>query len=144
MAKGDHICVKRWGGVYSHHGIDMGDGTVVHFSGEPLRMRHACVRCDDLEDFLAEGELYVVEYADAPREPDEVAEAARSHVGEVGYDMWRNNCEHFATYCKTGQHQSKQVVRMAKVAFGVAVTGAVVATSVGLYAFGGRGKRRWT
>ncbi|WP_158854601.1 lecithin retinol acyltransferase family protein [Saccharothrix deserti] len=32
MAAGDHIAVNRGG--YEHHGVDLGDGTVVHFNRE--------------------------------------------------------------------------------------------------------------
>ncbi|HRT20579.1 MAG TPA: lecithin retinol acyltransferase family protein, partial [Candidatus Hydrogenedentes bacterium] len=34
MARGDHIKVRRF--LYSHHGIDCGDGTVIHYTGSPL------------------------------------------------------------------------------------------------------------
>jgi hypothetical protein len=33
MAKADHVYVRRTG--YTHHGIDMGDGTVIHCMGAP-------------------------------------------------------------------------------------------------------------
>jgi hypothetical protein len=32
MAKADHIHVHRLG--YAHRGIDMGDGTAIHYTGE--------------------------------------------------------------------------------------------------------------
>ena len=47
MSAGDHILVKRMGGAYQHHGIDMGDGTVIHFSGEPFHRAEAKVRRHD-------------------------------------------------------------------------------------------------
>ena len=34
MARGDHLYVDRMGGVYSHHGINCGDG---NFQPEPVR-----------------------------------------------------------------------------------------------------------
>ena len=34
MAKGDHIYVEMYGGIMSHHGIDLGDGNVIHFHKE--------------------------------------------------------------------------------------------------------------
>ncbi len=42
MARGDHIRVYRT--LYWHHGIDAGDGTVIHLSGEPGRSRTARVQ----------------------------------------------------------------------------------------------------
>ena len=35
MAKGDHLFV--YCGGYSHHGIDVGDGNVIHFDSTPFR-----------------------------------------------------------------------------------------------------------
>ena len=37
MAKGDHIYVERLAGVYAHHGIDTGDGWVIHYTGKNWR-----------------------------------------------------------------------------------------------------------
>lgn len=35
MQKGDHLYVSR--GLYTHHGIDCGDGTVIHYrEGESI------------------------------------------------------------------------------------------------------------
>jgi Lecithin retinol acyltransferase len=42
MAKGDHIKVS--GGGYEHHGIDVGDGEVVYFNGEPKRKSRTGVK----------------------------------------------------------------------------------------------------
>jgi hypothetical protein len=42
--------------------------------------------------------------------PEEVAAArAVSRLGERGYSIYANNCEHFASWCKTGTDQSSQV-----------------------------------
>jgi hypothetical protein len=34
---------------------------------------------------------------------------AMSRLGEQNYNLLFNNCEHFATWCKTGRHRSVQV-----------------------------------
>ncbi len=58
MARGDHVYVRR--GFYTHHGIDAGDGTVIHFAGEPgLTMQTATVTRSPVEEFLAGGVLRV-------------------------------------------------------------------------------------
>ena len=44
MAIGDHIFVQCTG--YSHHGIDCGDGSVIHFDFTPVRKLFSCVRGD--------------------------------------------------------------------------------------------------
>jgi len=137
VARGDHLRVKRMRGLYTHHGIDMGDGTVVHLSGEPLRWRDARVCRTPLEEFLKGCEAQVVQHGDGGRGPDEVASTALAHVGEGGYDVWRNNCEHFATHCATGRRWSRQVVvvkRVAQVAAGVTAAAVIVTGTVVLAA----------
>lgn len=114
MAKGDHVKVRRYG--YSHHGIDLGDGTVVHLSGEPLRPGDACVCRVSMEDFLCGGQLRVVEYPADAREAEKVVAAALAQLGSVGYDVWSNNCEHFAVHCKTGRKHSHQIRRVTVIA----------------------------
>lgn len=148
MARGDHLSVKRMHGLYTHHGIDMGDGTVVHLSGEPLRRRDACVCRTPMAEFLKGGEAQVVRYSNNCRGADEIVQTALAHLGEKGYDVWRNNCEHFATYCVTGRRWSRQVAavkRAAQVAAGVTaaaiiVTGTVIVT-VHRYRRGGQAPR---
>jgi hypothetical protein len=40
--------------------------------------------------------------------PEAVVFRAESRLGEEEYELIFNNCEHFATWCKTGIHESKQ------------------------------------
>ena len=65
MAAGDHIAVarKKWFlryFHYYHHGIDVGDGTVIHLTGP--RKKDAKVIHTSLADFLEGGEKEVIEY----------------------------------------------------------------------------------
>jgi len=39
---------------------------------------------------------------------DAVVERAESRLGEWSYDLFVNNCEHFAVWCKTGVSRSRQ------------------------------------
>ena len=129
MARGDHVRVKRLG--YWHHGIDCGDGTVIHYAGEPLSRGGGMVMRTDLETFARGGEIRVVRY-DKSADPDTVMRRAESRLAENGYDVIANNCEHFARWCKTGLHESRQVrrflraARTACVAAGVLLVGAAV------------------
>lgn len=141
MARGDHLCVKRWKGLYTHHGIDMGDGTVVHFSGEPLRQRHARVVREPLEVFLGGAAPRIVTYRETVRTPAEVAEEALRLLNTQDYHLWRNNCEHFACYCKTGYKQSKQVKRVLAAASITAVSLATLLATVALRQAVRRGTR---
>ncbi len=134
MAKGDHLVVERIG--YSHHGIDCGDGFVIHYAGEPLEKQNACVRLDPYEIF-AKGDLVTArEYASC-HAPDAVLERARSRIGEQGYNLVFNNCEHFARWCKTGDHDSEQVNDAIAGTTGATGAGAAVAGAVGVVSAAG-------
>jgi len=130
MARGDHIMVKRWQGLYYHHGIDMGDGTVIHLAGEPFRSRHARVCRTIFDDFLRGGEKIVVKYSDdiPLLSPEETAVKAEELLEHGGYSLFVKNCEHFATYCKTGHASSEQVKFYVRLGAVVVLVGA---TAVG-------------
>lgn len=117
MARGQHISVRSSsrGLRYHHHGIDMGDGTVIHLapsSGARFTLRNDSdeftVRRDSREDFAAGQPVFVVEHS-VEREPEEVAQTAQSMLGRAGYSLLDGNCEHFATLCATGLKGSQQV-----------------------------------
>jgi hypothetical protein len=107
MAYGDHIYVRRMG--YSHHGIDCGDGYVIHFNGEPGKGKsRARIARTRLAAFLDGGQLRIKSYGKR-RSSAETVRAARSQLGKASYHLIFNNCEHFATWCCTGQKASHQV-----------------------------------
>lgn len=110
MARSDQIYVMRplagIQGVYQHHGIDYGDGTVIHYRklGEDAQIERT-----SLETFSWGNPIQRVYYAAA--DPAEVViTRAESRLGERQYDLFFNNCEHFATWCKTGRRESAQLV----------------------------------
>ena len=111
MAKGDHIRVKRKG--YWHHGIDAGGGWVYHYSGTLWKKRNATVRCDRRPTFADGGSIEVVHY-DSCDPVEDVIDRARSRLEEQDYDLLRDNCEHFARWCKTGLKESRQVENVIK------------------------------
>ncbi len=109
MARGDQIYVIREflniQGVYEHHGIDCGDGTVIH-----QRKRTETIERTSFATFMydAKSKVYVKHYP-ACFIPDVVVQRAKSRLGERNYNLLFNNCEHFATWCKTGVSESQQV-----------------------------------
>lgn len=109
MAYGDQLYVIRpflqLDGVYEHHGIDAGDGTVIHYS---KRTEEATVRQTSIEEFAQGGLIQRREYATC-HIADSAVQRARSRLGEQKYNLLFNNCEHFATWCKTGISSSRQV-----------------------------------
>lgn len=128
MAKGEHIQARRMHGLYYHHGIDMGDGTVIHFSGEPLNRKQARVCRISEESFLDGAPKAVVNYSHPNKvlSVEETLRLAEEQLDSVGYNLLYNNCEHFATYCKTGKKRSRQVRRFAGKAAAIAGTATAV------------------
>lgn len=117
MARGDHLYYFMAGGTYSHHGLDCGDGTIVHYDLTPWEKIsgklnpetcNARVVRTTLEDFSRGNEVHVRNYENSG-EIELVIERAMSKIGEDGYSVFGNNCEHFVVWCKTGEAQSSQV-----------------------------------
>ena len=117
MARGDHVFVSGnlHGIPYQHHGIDMGDGTVIHLA--PLEGARVAIRDDTHRFSVRRDKLQVfsggraVEVRRHPngRPAEAVASEAEQHLGRTGYNLLEGNCEHFAAQCATGQARSHQV-----------------------------------
>ncbi|MEB3277430.1 MAG: lecithin retinol acyltransferase family protein [Lyngbya sp.] len=107
MARGDQVYAYRefWNldGVYEHHGIDCGDGTVIHY-----RKPSEVIERTSIETFARGGKVYVKRYP-VRYIPDTVIQRAESRLGEQKYNLLFNNCEHFATWCVTGVNDSRQI-----------------------------------
>lgn len=121
LHSGDIIRVCR--GIYYHYGVYVGGRRVVHFSApkgihemDPLM---ADIREVSLSDF-SKGETITVDNRYEAKFPStEIVDRARKMIGtQLGrYDLYGNNCEHFANWCKTGDtksHQSKVVSSIIK------------------------------
>jgi hypothetical protein len=109
MAKGDQIYVYReyakLNGVYQHHGIDCGDNTVIHY-----RKPSEIIERTSLDVFTRGNKIYVRQYpVGFSFIPEIVVHRAQSRLGENKYNLLFNNCEHFATWCKIGVSESKQI-----------------------------------
>ena len=107
--QGDQIYVYRAfvniEGVYQHHGIDCGDGTVIHY-----RKPSEVIERTSLAVFSRGNSILVKEYIKGfCFVPDVVVSRAKSRLHEQQYNLLFNNCEHFATWCKTGISDSKQI-----------------------------------
>jgi hypothetical protein len=115
MARGDRLAVERTflGSTvtYLHHGIDVGDGTVVHARPDDFRNPFAGGRVvrTTLAEFAASRPVRPVVDPPARFTADEVVQRALDHVGREGYSPVVDNCEHFATWCATGTRASRQV-----------------------------------
>jgi len=122
--RGDHVYYNC--STYTHHGIDCGDGTVIHYN-----KNNAMVSRISWANFASTKTVFVKEYGLHDR-PDIVVLRAEGRLEEDAYDLCGNNCEHFATWCKTGKHASQQVKNAAAVGIGASGSGAAVAGSLGV------------
>ena len=108
MGLGDQVYAMRElvgiPGIYEHHGIDCGDNTVIHYYKRDI----ATVSRTPLQTFTQGGPLFTKSQS-LSFLPQIVVQRAESRLGEQKYDLLTNNCEHFATWCKTGHHESEQL-----------------------------------
>ena len=117
--RGDHIRVQR-NGVYSHHGIYVSDDEVIHFTGADDDSVLDWSKCEvirtTLAQFLHGGIVEVKVYTDEELEDlypvEHIVKYARACLGDKGYNLVFNNCEHFANVCTLGRIRSAQVERV--------------------------------
>ncbi len=124
IGKGDHIRVPFVLGMH-HHAIAVGDGSVVELSKAERLVRRVPL------DVFARGRRVDVVEHESCLDAEEVVKRALSRVGDVGYDVLSNNCEHFAWWCKTGDHRSRQSEAFRR---GMEDVAALIVVGVGLAA----------
>lgn len=110
LKSGLHLKVSR--GLYTHHGIYIGDNQVIHYSGFAEAFKKGSVEQTSLESFLGGVDSFqVVNYPSYQSiySAEEIAYRAQSCIGEDKYNLFFNNCEHFACWCVTGKARSEQV-----------------------------------
>ncbi|XP_039156140.1 lecithin retinol acyltransferase-like [Eucalyptus grandis] len=120
-----HIYTYRQSGLYSHHGIYIGEDNIIHFT-------RTGVNKTSLDSFRREGEKLhslhsyaygrpLLEYwlmrwgtrttlPDAKLPEEVINKAWELYEGNSfgKYDLINNNCEHFAVFCRTGVRASAQ------------------------------------
>ncbi len=98
---------------YHHYGIYVADDRVIQFgmpdnTGTPNEQ--ICVLVTDVYTFLNGGSLEVGEPDREERKKMRSAQQAVAHaesrLGETGYDILHNNCEHFVNDCVFGEPTS--------------------------------------
>jgi hypothetical protein len=117
--KGDVIWADRMdkGRPYYHCGIYEGGGYVIHFAapeGSEISQKNAVVHRTTLADFKDGCKLRIVEFPHG-FSAEETVRRAQSRIGEKDYNFAVNNCDHFATWCKTDEHRSVQADEAKKV-----------------------------
>jgi hypothetical protein len=107
-----HVVTSRVG--YTHHGIYVGDGKVVHYQGLSRGWRTGPVEEVSLAEF-ARGRAIRVQAHVSPRfDRDAVVARARSRLGESAYSILSNNCEHFCDWCVHGKNRSRQIEELCR------------------------------
>lgn len=93
---GDHLYALRLG--YTHHGIYIGDGQVIHYLAEQVKI-------DTVKTFGAGFRICKKELWESytSYEAEEIVERARSRMGEMEYHLLFNNCEQFCRWCRCGE-----------------------------------------
>ncbi|MEM9117013.1 MAG: lecithin retinol acyltransferase family protein [Cyanobacteria bacterium P01_F01_bin.56] len=109
MALGDQVyAMREMAGipsVYEHHGIDCGDEAIIHYyKGGDVPTITSTPR-----DLFARGGRIFVKPRSLAFLPHIVVQRATSRLGEQRYDLFTNNCEHFANWCKTGRSDCEQL-----------------------------------
>lgn len=102
-----HVITLR--GCYTHHGIYVGGGRVVHYPGLVRFGWSGPVEEISLTEFASGRPVWVRPCISPPFEPKDVVARARSRLGENRYRLLSNNCEHFCEWCVRGEHRSQQV-----------------------------------
>jgi len=106
---GAHLATSRRG--YTHHGMYVGHGRVVHYSGLSGFWQCGPVEEVSLTSFAAGHSVQVVDYERPTFSSQEIVRRARSRIGENDYRLFTNNCEHFCNWCLYGVSRSAQVER---------------------------------
>lgn len=113
--RGDMIRIRL--GSFYHYGLFVSEDEVIQFGYPPLREfkeknENITVVAVNIDEFAC-GKIVEVPTLDrrerkSRRTVDETVDFARSRLGEGGYNIIHNNCEHFAYECVFGEKRSTQ------------------------------------
>ncbi len=116
---GDHLVAPR--PLYTHHAIDLGDGTVIEFSSKGSRPQIRRVT----KRRFTRGRRSLIRRHRGRLRQEQAVHRAVSSIGGGDYHLLHNNCEHFATWCATGRRESMQIERLARLTKGLCVSVAI-------------------
>ncbi|KAI6705847.1 hypothetical protein NL676_008809 [Syzygium grande] len=107
LRPGDHVFVYRLYGAYSHHGVDKTSLDSFQQEGEELRLY--AYGQPQLWYWLSRwGTCSTLLKTKSPQDVVNKAQQLLEHDSFGEYDLFHNNCEHFATFCRTGLRASAQ------------------------------------
>lgn len=105
MRLGDHLTVHH--GFYTHHGIVVGEDHIIHYGRGLSDIKNAKIEIVSREVF-ADGKKATIIKSPCIYSAEEVVARAKSRLGENCYDVFDNNCEHFANWCRSDDALSPQ------------------------------------
>lgn len=112
---GAHLSTPRLGGIYTHHGIYVGNNEVIHYSG----MANISTSADlsgpvekvSLPEFANDNGFHIVHHDLPSYSSQQIVQNAFSRLNETQYNLFWNNCEHFVHDCLFDEKHSTQVQR---------------------------------
>jgi len=108
-AVGAHLTTPRSG--YTHHGIYVGHGSVVHYAGFSRSWRAGPVEEVNVIEFALGQPVSIVAHPEARYSAQQIVRRARARLGECDFRLRSNNCEHFCNWCISGISRSAQIER---------------------------------
>ncbi|XP_069121993.1 phospholipase A and acyltransferase 2-like [Argopecten irradians] len=135
---GDLIEIRRNIGLYSHWGVYLGNGEIVHVtplgyaSRKQSRVKDrccdvnfkvkACVKIEDIFKVDKRGNAKRNNRLDhylRALSNTEIVQRALKMIGPIDYSLFSNNCEHFAVYLRYGVKWSVQIENIFGCTFGL-------------------------
>ena len=110
---GAHLVTPR--GWYSHHGVYVGEGRVVHYAGFSRAFHRGPIEETSVDAFAKQFGLRVKPHAAPAFSPDEIVRRAKARLGEDRYGVLSNNCEHFSEWCICGRARSSQIEALVEI-----------------------------
>lgn len=118
--RGDIVRIKT-GNIY-HYGIFVSNSEIIQFGLAPIA-RPGVPDCDievcasDIITFACGNRVEVGECenpteASKRRTPEQTVKSAREGLGQKGYNLIHNNCEHFAYLCAMGERYCSQTMNV--------------------------------
>ena len=101
--------------TYQHYGIYIGEGKIIHFApleGQEISFENGIIHITTLEKFLNGRALRIDMNIEKKFSEQEIITRAMSRLNEKGYNLFVNNCEHFARWCVSGESVCYQVDNM--------------------------------
>ncbi|MEF1280531.1 lecithin retinol acyltransferase family protein [Vibrio fortis] len=114
MNEGDHLVTPRLG--YTHHGLYIGDGMVIHYSGFSEFLDKGSIEITTLSEFSQGHNVSIKTHLVPVYTAEERVQRAYEKLGEDSYNLVFNNCEHFVNWCFNGFKSSSQVNNVVSVA----------------------------